>query len=244
LSGAGHSKGGRRTVVVTGGGVGLGREIAAGFAHDGYAVVGIGQAASPLGETGAQIGGGRFDYRLADVSDAAAITELLASIADAHGGIHALICAAATRREAHFLDMTEDEWVEAFLENVSGVNNCCRAVLPGMMERNDGRIVIVGSLADLTPEPGASAYCASRAASRVIVRSLATEIDPERFPNVLINEVNYDAYDAAAPESFYRSVKGVVDLPAGGPTGRIYLGPREIEVHAAPESIFGRLTGR
>jgi NAD(P)-dependent dehydrogenase (short-subunit alcohol dehydrogenase family) len=234
-----------KTVVVTGAGAGIGRALAVGFAGDGCRVVGIGRTRAALEETGA-LCQGQFSYLLADVADAEAVANAMERVA-ADGAIDALICNAAVYPREFFLHQPAVDWTSTLLTNVCGVANCCRAVLPAMLDRNAGRIVVIGSLADLSPLPGASAYSASKAALHSLVRALACEIDRRRYPNVLINEFNPPATRTAmcdigaSPSSLYRRVKQLVEFPAGGPTGRMYLRYREYRPNEGARAKLKRI---
>src|SRR5207249_1436373 len=61
-------------------------------------------------------------------------------------------------------EMEPDEWWHVLEVNVLGVYLCCRAVLPGMIDRGRGRIVITGSGSAYLPGSGETAYGASKAA--------------------------------------------------------------------------------
>jgi NAD(P)-dependent dehydrogenase (short-subunit alcohol dehydrogenase family) len=224
-----------RTVVVTGAGTGIGRALCVGFTHDGYVVVGLGRTGSTLEETKKACKKELFSYLTIDVSDSTAVTAALTRIAKEIGSVDVLVCNAAVYPRAYFLDQPADEWTRALLINICGVANCCRAVLPTMLERNAGRIVIVGSFADISPLPGTSVYSASKGALHPLARALSVEIDRRRYPNVLINEFNPGATRTAMsegghePAMVYPWLKSIVDLPSGGPTGRIFLCDKELQ---------------
>jgi len=224
-----------RRVVVTGAGTGIGRALCAGFTFDDYVVVGLGRTLSTLEETKTVCKNGLFSYFAVDVSDSEAVTATLTRIAAEVGTIDVLVCNAAVYPKVYFLDQPADEWTRALTINVCGVANCCRAVLPAMLEQNAGRIVIVGSFADISPLPGTSVYSASKGALHPLTRALSVEIDRQRYPNVLINELNPGATRTAMsegghePNAVYPWLKSIVDLPSGGPTGRIFLCDREFQ---------------
>jgi NAD(P)-dependent dehydrogenase (short-subunit alcohol dehydrogenase family) len=235
-----------QTVVVTGAGTGIGRALCVGFTFDGHIVVGLGRNASTLEETKRACKKELFSYLTVDVSDNTAVTATLAQVAAEIGSIDVIVCNAAVYPQAYFLDQPADEWTHALLINVCGVANCCRAVLPAMLERNAGRIVIVGSFADISPLPGTSVYSASKGALHPLTRALSVEIDRQRYPNVLINEFNPGATRTGMSESghepaaVYPWLKSIVDLPSGGPTGRIFLCDREFQPHESRKARIKR----
>ena len=69
------------------------------------------------------------------------------------------------------------DWWRVFEVNVLGVYLCCRAVVPGMLERGEGRIVITGSGASYLPGSTATAYSASKAAVGRLGETLAAQLE-------------------------------------------------------------------
>jgi NAD(P)-dependent dehydrogenase (short-subunit alcohol dehydrogenase family) len=218
-----------------------------GLARDGLRVAGLGRTESTLEETRDACPAGHFSYEVCDVSDDQAVQHAIHRIQSRLGPVDAMICNAAVYPRVHFLDQTGEEWAKTLLINVAGAANCCRWVLPSMLERNFGRIVILGSLADRRPIPGASAYSASKGALHVIAAGLAAEIDPRRFPNVLVNELLPGAVRTSMsvqgqePEAVYPWVKRLIDLPEGGPTGRMFNRDREIHPNDSLKQRLVRL---
>jgi NAD(P)-dependent dehydrogenase (short-subunit alcohol dehydrogenase family) len=239
-----------KVVIISGAGAGIGRELAIGFAGDGYRVVGLGRKAGPLEETGRAITAGRYSSYSVDVSDMAAVANAVGAIAAHVGPVEGMICNAAVYPRAFFLDEPADEWTQSLIINVAGVANCCRAVLPTMLERNYGRIVIVGSLASMFPIEGASVYSVSKGALHVLTKALAVEIDRRRYPNVLINEYLPSATRTAMsehgddPKDLYPRIKRLIELPEGGPTGRHFRGFEEFFFDRSPQAAVKRKLSR
>lgn len=244
-----------RNVVVTGAGSGIGRALCIGFSSDGHRVIGVGRRGDSLESTAKLCADGNFFWRALDVADADAVAAGFAAIEQEHGPIDALISNAAIYQRRYFLDMTAQEWTSEILINLCGAANCCHAVLPGMLQRQLGRIVIIGSLADLDPIPASSAYSASKGGLHALVKALASEIDRIRYPNVLVNELNPGATRTAMseaghpPEAVYPAAKRLLEAASGGPTGRMFGLDREIHVNEGLKAkvkrlLFGRLFGR
>jgi NAD(P)-dependent dehydrogenase (short-subunit alcohol dehydrogenase family) len=180
--------GGNAIAVVTGAGSGIGRATAVGLAARGWRVFGAARGADSLKYTAAQCPAGSFEGTALDVADRPAVQQWIDAIANAHGSPDGLVCSAAIYPRGHFLDQPAQEWDEVIAINVLGGANACRAVLPGMLRRRSGRIVIIGSLANLRPIPGASAYSVSKGALHALTLALAAEIDRTAFPRVQVNE--------------------------------------------------------
>ena len=97
-----------------------------------------------------------------DVTDAAAVQQAMQKIVNDSGCIDILINNAAVYPKVNFLKETADEWLTAININLGGVANCCKAVLPHMIQAGTGRIFNVGSFADRGPIPESSAYATSK----------------------------------------------------------------------------------
>jgi len=237
-------------VVVTGAGSGIGRALCVGLSSDGYRVIGTGRRRDALEATAKHCAEGNFFWREMDVADADAVAAGFSAIEKEHGPVDALVSNAAIYQRGYFLDMSAQQWTSEIMINLVGAANCCRAVLPGMLERQSGRIVIVGSLADLNPIPASSAYSASKGGLHALVKALASEIDRARYPNVLVNELNPGATRTAmseaghAPEAVYPAAKRLLETPAGGPTGRMFALDREIRLNEGLKARLKRLVLR
>lgn len=162
-----------RHALVTGGGGGIGRAVAAMLADAGCAVTVLGRSEAPLREAVAQ--GHAAAYVAADVTDAVAIGEAVRRATEARGPIDIMVASAGGAEAAPFARADADMFRRMFDLNVVGVVNTAQAVLDGMMARGFGRIVAIASTAGLKGYGYVSAYCASKHAVVGLVRSLAVE---------------------------------------------------------------------
>ncbi|WP_236949101.1 SDR family oxidoreductase [Mycolicibacterium goodii] len=221
-----------RVAVVTGGGAGIGRAVARGLASTGYCVAVVGRHMESLVQT-AEDHAHIAPFRL-DVGDAARSAVVFAEVERQLGQVDILVANAAVYPRVHFLDQSPASFEETFQTNVHGVANAVRSVLPGMLSRNAGRIIVLGSLADQSPLAGACAYSSSKGALHALVRGIAVEIDRVRYPNVLINEFNPGRTRTAMgkgghpPEAVYPLIQALIDQPPGGPHGRMFIMDREV----------------
>jgi 3-oxoacyl-[acyl-carrier protein] reductase len=111
-----------------------------------------------------------------DVTDAAAIVEAAEAVRALHGGIDILVANAGIAGPNHKLwEYPHDEWLKVVEINLIGVYNCCRAVVPHMVNQKYGRIVNVASIAGKEGNPNASAYSASKAGVIALTKSLGKE---------------------------------------------------------------------
>lgn len=222
-----------KLVAVTGGGSGIGRAVCQHLAEAGLSVLALGRTMSSLEETAK--GHAQITPWLLDARDMAATQSAFDAIKAEYGQpVDALIASAAIYPRVHFVDQSVESFDDTFSTNVLAVANVIRAVLPDMLARNTGRITVIGSLADQNPIPTAVAYSASKGAIHALVRGIAAEIDRERYPNVLINELNPGATRTAmsdhgqTPQDVAPFVKAQIDFPSGGPHGTCWSGHQQI----------------
>jgi 3-oxoacyl-[acyl-carrier protein] reductase len=118
----------------------------------------------------------------ADVTDAAAVERLVGEVERGLGPIDLLVANAGIgNQRGSTWEAHPDDWWRIVEVNVLGVHLCCRAVIPGMLERGSGRIVITGSGAAYLPGIRNTAYPASKAAVCRYGEALANELR-DRIP--------------------------------------------------------------
>jgi 2-dehydro-3-deoxy-L-rhamnonate dehydrogenase (NAD+) len=163
-----------RNAVVTGGASGLGFAIAERLAVSGAKVVIWDIDAAAAHAAANKLGGVAV---AADVCDASSVTSAVNETLASAQSIDILINnAGITGPNATLWDYPIDSWKRVFAVNVEGVFHCCRAVVPGMRERDYGRIVNIASVAGKDGNPNASAYSASKAAVIALTKSLGKEL--------------------------------------------------------------------
>ncbi len=158
-----------QVALVTGGGRGIGRAIAAALTQAGAAVTVLGRDAAVLRDTMAA--GDAAGMIVADVTDTDA---LIAACGSAPWDI--LVNNAGAAETAPIGRMDRALWDRAMALNLTPVFEACRAVLPGMIERKAGRIVSVASTAGLTGYAYVAAYCAAKHGVVGLTRALAIEV--------------------------------------------------------------------
>ena len=162
-----------RHALVTGGGRGIGRVVAAALSRAGAVVTVAGRQETTLSQ--AVSCGDANGYVVADVTDERALSQGLARAAAARGAIDILIANAGGAESAPFAKTDPELFRRMFELNVMGVVHAIRAVLDEMMARQSGRIVAVASTAGLKGYAYVSAYCAAKHAVVGLVRALAIE---------------------------------------------------------------------
>lgn len=158
--------------LVTGGGRGIGANIARRLAEDGWDVVVAARTRDQVDAVADEIGGRAVAL---DVTNRQAVEH---AVADA-GPIDLLVANAGVGNpDGSTWEVAPEDWWRVFEVNVLGVHLCCRAVIPDMLERGSGRIVITGSGAAYLP-PYASAHTAYPASKAAVCRygeTLAAEL--------------------------------------------------------------------
>ena len=210
--------------LVTGGGRGIGAGIARALAGDGWKVVVGARSRAQVEAVAAEIGGESAEV---DVSDRGSVERAVAEA----GELDLLVANAGVseghqRRPSWEIDV--DDWWHVYEVNVLGVHLCCRAVIPQMLERGCGRIVITGSGAAYLPGGDSTAYAPSKAAvcryGEMLANELAGRIPVFFFsPGLVQTELNVGAFpdDAPwtspelAPELVRRLASGRYDALAG-----------------------------
>ena len=174
-------------VLITGAGRGIGKRLAIGFAHNKARVGLLGRSQGELDVTKLEIedGGGTALRLRADVRNFEQVAAAVDRITGAWGAVHTLVANAAVQGPVGpFADNRPAAWQEVFETNVIGVMNSCRAVLPRMVERRAGKIIVIAGQGAASPRPNFAAYAASKAAIVRFVECVAEEI---RGDNVQIN---------------------------------------------------------
>ncbi len=171
--------------VVTGAGSGLGRALAHHLCRENVSVVGLGRREDALEKT-RQDAMGMFHPYPVDISNPAAVRDVIAESTKKHGKITILINNAAVYPRQDFLDETGESFAQTVAINLGGTVNVTRAVLESMLQTGVGRIVNVSSYAGDHPLPASSAYSVSKGAQRIFSLALTRDL-ADRFPDIVIN---------------------------------------------------------
>jgi 3-hydroxybutyrate dehydrogenase len=162
-----------RHALVTGGGRGIGRAIAAALTASGVAVTVTGRSEAPLREAVQQKhAAGHFS---ADVTDEGVLGDGIKRAVAERGAFDILVANAGGAESAPFAKGGSDAFRRMIDLNLMGTVHAAQAVIGGMTARRFGRIVVVASTAGLKGYPYVSAYCAAKHALIGLVRSLALE---------------------------------------------------------------------
>ena len=161
--------------LVTGGGRGIGADVARELAAAGMRVAVSARTRSQVETVAAELGGLAIE---ADVSKREDVKRMVAQTEQELGPIDLLVANAGVGlHEGPAWEMEPTEWWRTHEVNVLGVYLCCRAVIPGMLDRGRGRIVITGSGAAYLPGSTQTAYSSSKAAVVRFGETLANQLE-------------------------------------------------------------------
>lgn len=173
--------------IVTGAGAGLGRALSLELISRGVQVVGLGRRQAPLDEVAQNAASTRFHPIVADIGDRENLAGIFARICTEIGPPTLLVNNAAVYPHRDILDETPQSFMDTVGINLGGVFYCCHAVLPHMVDQGFGRIINIGSFADISPAPVSAAYSVSKGAARILTRALVADLG-DRFPDIIIND--------------------------------------------------------
>jgi NAD(P)-dependent dehydrogenase (short-subunit alcohol dehydrogenase family) len=160
--------------LVTGAGRGIGRAVAIRLSAAGYRVALTSRSEDELSAT-ATLCPGQTLVLPADITSSAAVDQLFTAVEDAWGGVDVLVANAGSGVSAPLARTTDEQWAQMLDLNLTAPFRCIRRVVPGMLERAHGRIVVIASVAAKRGEPYISAYTASKHGILGVVRSAAAE---------------------------------------------------------------------
>ena len=174
------------TVVVTGAGRGLGRALCVEFAARGYRVAGLGRDPGALAATG-ELAGAGFLGVICDVADPVRVRAAFAHVRAAIGPVGVLVNNAAHYPRRDILGETAESFMATVAANLGGVVACSIEALADMTARGEGRILNVGSFADVVPIPASAAYAVSKGGVRLLTRAMVADL-ADRFPRIVVSD--------------------------------------------------------
>lgn len=194
-------------VVITGGAQGIGAALATAVSACGGTAV-VFDVVKPADAA--------VEYVEVDVADRSAVESAVASVLIRHGRIDGLVAGAAVQPRSQVLDTDPAEWARALQVNLNGVVWVCQAVVPHLVARRSGSVVVFTSGMAASGYPGASAYASSKAALVAFAKSLAAEVAERRVrvnvvsPGVIDTE-QFRGANAGADRDHWRDTIGIGD---------------------------------
>ena len=175
-----------RTALITGGAQGFGFDIAKKFLNSGANVIIWDIDEKELQNAVKKINNSKLSYNVVDVSNFEKINQTVLEI-NKKTNIDILINnAGITGPTAELWNYSINDWNKVIEINLNGTFNCCKAVVPNMIENNYGRIVNIASVAGKDGNANASAYSSSKAAVLALTKTLGKELAEK---NIAVNAV-------------------------------------------------------
>ena len=221
-------------VLVTGASAGFGVSIARRFAKDGAKLVLCARRGDKLRKAAAEFGKNAHAIEL-DVSKRADVERALAKLPTEFADIDVLVNNAGGAlglEPAHQASL--DDWEQMVDTNIKGLMYVTRAILPGMVERNRGHVINIGSVAGMYPYAGGNVYGGTKAFVRQFSLNLrsdlsgtavrVTDVEPglcsgTEFSNVRFHGDDaraakvYEGVEAITPEDIAQTVHWIATLP-------------------------------
>jgi len=163
--------------IVTGGGRGIGREIALTLAREGTNIVLVDVDENTLSQTAKEIEniGVKVMTSRTDVTNMADTEKLADEVNNKFGRIDILVNNAGITRDNLIMRMKEDEWDKVLSINLKGTFNCTKAVSRYMLKQRNGKIVNIASIIGIGGNAGQANYAASKAGVIALTKSAAKE---------------------------------------------------------------------
>ncbi|GGJ12495.1 SDR family NAD(P)-dependent oxidoreductase [Neoroseomonas lacus] len=176
--------------LVTGGNGGLGQRICHALAREGAHIAVMYAASRDQAEAVARDIAATHGVQAAafacDITDGAAVTQLVAGVTAHFGRLDILVNDAAFNKAIPFPDLdslTEEVWQKIMAVNLTGPMRLTKAVAPVMKAQGQGRIINIASVAGLTPTGSSIAYAVSKAGLIHLTRCMAVALAPETLVN-------------------------------------------------------------
>jgi len=177
-----------KIALITGAGLGIGREIALAFAKEGCDIAVCDIMEEPASETAKEIEklGRKSAFYIVDVSKTADVEAIVNKVVDNFGAINILVNNAGITKDGLIMRMSESDWDAVLSVNLKGVYNFTKAVVRHMMKARSGRIISISSIVGLMGNPGQANYSASKAGVIGLTKSVAKELASR---NITVNAI-------------------------------------------------------
>jgi NAD(P)-dependent dehydrogenase (short-subunit alcohol dehydrogenase family) len=210
-----------RVAVVTGGGTGLGKGMAAGLAQAGALVILASRHQDVVDQAAAEIRarGDKAAGLALDVTRIGHLPSFFETVVRRYGGLDILVNNAGTNRRAPALEYTEQDWDAVMDLNLKSLFFCCQSAGRIMKERGGGKIINIASLASIITSLNQAAYAPSKGGVKQLTLHLALELAPFR---INVNAIGPGWYRTPLNDDLFRDeawARGVTAMIPWGRTG-------------------------
>jgi len=191
----------KKVALITGGGSGLGKAMATRFAANGIITLIVGRNEDKLKQSMQEIGE-NCHAMVCDVTNLAAIPDFVKSIVEKFGQIDILVNNAGINQKKDFTEVTDEEFQNVMMTNLSSVFTLSREVVKQMLKQGSGSIINISSMAAQYGIPKVIAYSASKTAIEGLTRAMAVELSPKGIrvnaiaPGFIFSEMTAKALDS------------------------------------------------
>ncbi|KQP21715.1 SDR family NAD(P)-dependent oxidoreductase [Pseudorhodoferax sp. Leaf267] len=210
-----------KTALVTGGASGLGLASARRLLREGARVALADINAHALRNVVKELAQppGHVSQHMLDVTDAAQVEAVVQEAWQTHGAIDVLVNSAGISYQGSVLDTPIEAWRRVLDINLSGSYLCTQAVARRMVQRRQGRIVMIASISGQQVWSGRAAYCASKGGVLALAKSCAIDLAPF---GITVNSVSPGPIETAQTAALHGPVI------------------RQAIVHATPMARYGQ----
>jgi 3-oxoacyl-[acyl-carrier protein] reductase len=191
-----------KTVLITGGGRGIGQTLARDFAARGASII-VNYAASADGAEKTvheiEAAGGQAIAVRADIADAVAVNAMFEVARDAFGHVDILVNNAGVNIDKPFLELSETDWDRVIDVNLKGPFLCSQAAGRDMVKNGFGRIVNISAVTAIDARLNAANYCSSKAGLNMLTKCMALEL----APHVAVNAIALGFIDSPIVRELY-----------------------------------------
>ncbi|MFT5133709.1 MAG: 3-oxoacyl-[acyl-carrier protein] reductase [Gammaproteobacteria bacterium] len=208
-----------KTVLITGAGRGIGRDIARGFGVEGANVcVNYAHSASEAEKVVSEIetSGGKGIACKADISDFEQVKVMVDTAIEAYGFIDILINNAGLSIDGPFLEMKETDWDRVYEVNLKGPFLVSQAIARNMIAGDGGVIVNISATTATSGRPNAANYCSTKAGLNMLTKCMALELGP----GIRVNGLGLGFVDSPLVHELY-SEDQVAQVIEGTPLKRM-----------------------
>jgi 3-oxoacyl-[acyl-carrier protein] reductase len=201
-----------RVALIVGGAGGIGAAIAAAFCAEDATVVIADRSRAAARERATAVGAaGAIEL---DVTSPASVDAAVAEVLTGHGRIDILVNSAGILTEAPLVEMSLEQWQETLAVDLTGVFLTCRAVIPQMVQRREGRVINIASQLGIKGGRGLTHYSAAKAGVIGLTKALALEVAEH---GVLVNAIAPGPIETAMVNGISEEWKSAkkAELPLG-----------------------------